>query len=108
MKISDRQFRFVAIGIWVLLWGIVGVGCSPAPEMPRGETVRVERVVSGQTLEIVDRGADIPVLRRVRLIGISAPDLRQDPWGSQAQQKLEELCQGRQVLLEWDEKKEDR
>jgi len=108
MRISDRRFKFVAIGISVLLWGIVGAGCSRAPEPPRGETVRVERVVSGQTIEIVDRTADIPVLRRVRLIGISAPDLRQDPWGSQAQQKLEELCQGQQVLLEWDEKKEDR
>ena len=108
MRISDRGFRVVGMGLLLLFWAIIGVGCSDTSKLPPGETVRVERVVSGQTLEIIDRTADVPVLQQVRLIGISAPDLDQDPWGSQAQQKLEELCQGQQVLLEWDEKTSDR
>lgn len=95
-------------GLLLLLLGILGVGCADGSEMPSGTTIRVERVVSGQTIEVIDTTANIPVLKRVRLIGINAPDLKQDPWGMAAKQKLQGLCQGQQVLLEFDEMESDR
>lgn len=88
------------------LFGILQVACVPVlsgcspPEQPTGTTIRVERVVSGQTLEIVDQTANIPVLQQVRLLGITAPDLKQQPWGEEAKRYLQELCQGKEVLLE--------
>lgn len=47
-------------------------------------------------------------LERVRLLGIDAPDLRQNPWGVQAQQALADLVAGQQVWLEFDEAPRDR
>ncbi|MBD2574348.1 MULTISPECIES: thermonuclease family protein [Arthrospira] len=108
MKISHKLLRLMLTGLLLLLWGIVGVGCSEPPETPTGMTVRVERVVSGQTIEIVSPTENIPRLQRVRLIGINAPDLRQDPWGMEAKRRLQQLCQGQQVLLELDQMESDR
>jgi len=83
---------------------------------PSGQMVLVEQVLSGQTIEVVgqasrlslsasDRTADP---RRVRLIGIEAPDLRQQPWGIEARQQLAELLGNGPVLLELDVEKRDQ
>ncbi len=71
---------------------------SPSPEL----TVKVERVISGQTLEIAGQP-----LVKVRLIGIEAPDLRQQPWGQAAKQYLTEILKEQPVLLELDREPED-
>ena len=81
--------------------------CSQ-PDLPKGMFTKVERVVTGQTLEILDKTGDIPALQPVRLMGITTPDLKQDPWGTQAQQKLRQLCQGKQILLEANLNAKDR
>lgn len=73
-----------------------------------GEMIRVERVVSGQTIEIADRSAALPVLKPIRLIGIQAPDLKQKPWGQKARTELEKLTLGQEVLLEFDVQQTDR
>ncbi len=80
--------------------------CSQ-PDLPKGIFTKVERVVSGQTLEILDKTGKIPVLQQVRLAGITAPDLRQEPWGVQAKQYLNQLCQGQKILLEANLKDKD-
>jgi len=72
-----------------------------------GETVKIERVVSGQTLERAGNGQS-KVIQRVRLIGINAPDLKQKPWGPKARKRLEELIDDKPVLLEFEVEKEDR
>ncbi|MEL7038435.1 MAG: thermonuclease family protein [Cyanobacteria bacterium J06592_8] len=84
------------------------VSCSTSEPPVLGTLSRVERVISGQTLEILDARTVVPELQRVRLIGISAPDLKQQPWGRQAQRYLEKLCQGKEVLLEFDVEQSDR
>ncbi|MDX2100370.1 MAG: thermonuclease family protein [Leptolyngbyaceae cyanobacterium bins.59] len=82
-----RQFLPIALllGCLVLL-----LSACQAPPSPSGPFVRVERVISGQTLEILGL-KDENTTQRVRLIGIEAPDLEQQPWGFQAQARLEEL-----------------
>ncbi len=72
-----------------------------------GQLIRVERVVSGQTIEIADRSLAVPILEPIRLIGIQAPDIRQKPWGQEAKTQLERLTLGQEVLLEFDVQEKD-
>lgn len=83
MKISPLQ-RGACLGLLFL------GGCqSSAP--PQSPSVRVNRAMSGQSIEWVDRSQSPAVIYTGRLIGIDAPDLGQEPWGKQAQQRLQEL-----------------
>lgn len=77
--------------------------CQPT-STPPGMTGEVQRVISGQTLEVtISNGQTM----RVRLIGIDAPDLRQQPWGQTAKAKLEEMLKDRRVVIELDEQPEE-
>jgi micrococcal nuclease len=73
-----------------------------ASEPPRGSAVEVRRVISGQTVEIAGTSGQSRLFERVRLIGIAAPDVRQQPWGLDAKQRLEQLVEGQSVILEED------
>ena len=84
------------------------VSCEKIPEIPQGKTIKVERVVNGETIEIKGFANQTPILEQVRLIGIEAPDLKQEPWGQEAKQKLKQLIEGKQVLLETDPQAEDK
>jgi micrococcal nuclease len=66
------------------------VGCQSKPAK-NGITVQVQRVVSGQTIEVLNTNQQPPGIERVRLIGIEAPDLKQQPWGLMAQNRLEKM-----------------
>ena len=73
--------------------------CQPA--IPQKlEEVRITRVVSGQTLELKGR--------RVRLVGIDAPDLQQQPWGRAAKEQLQAMISSKPVLLEFDVQNQDQ
>jgi micrococcal nuclease len=76
---------------------------------PVGLTAQLQRVNSGQTLEVLITSN---LIERVRLIGIQAPDLAQQPWGKAAKEELETLLRennDRQlVLLESDRTEKDR
>lgn len=76
--------------IWLRTSGLLLLaGCQTAP--PDRPTIQISRVISGQSIEWVDRSQQPPVIQQGRLIGIDAPDLAQEPWGKQAKQGLEEL-----------------
>lgn len=90
----------------VLLLGGVLTRCQ-SPEPPSGQLVQVQRVLSGQTLEILDRSQKIPLTRQVRLLGVETPDLQQEPWGKQAKIRLQELIQDQPVRLELEGKNQD-
>ena len=95
-------FSLVTVFCFILLGG-----CQ-STDTPQGETLKVQRVLSGQTLEIVapqnQTGSNI----RVQLIGVSAPDLRQRPWGELAKERLQEMIGEKPVLLESDLEPKDQ
>lgn len=95
MKIKVRSQREVRIALVALLLQ----GCQSA-STPAGMEVKISRVISGQTLEIA--GSQSASLARVRLIGIDAPDLEQQPWGQAAKERLEAMIGSKPVLLEFD------
>jgi micrococcal nuclease len=85
---NSRCLRSCAWLVASLLLLLV-TGCQSTP--PNYPTVQISRVISGQTIEWVDRSQQPPVIQQGRLSGIDAPALGQDPWGKQAKQRLEEL-----------------
>lgn len=77
-------------------------GCLSTP-VPKGITVQVQQVVSGQTLDVLNTNQQPPLIERVRLIGIEAPDLKQHPWGAAAKNRLEKMLSkitGQQLVLQ--------
>lgn len=100
----------------VLIFGccLLLFGCQFS-HLPLGLTVQVQRIVSGQTIEVVlsERANSS---QQVRLMGISAPDLRQHPWGEAAKQRLEQLIResntqhslSQNILLESESEEPDR
>ncbi|HEY9836982.1 MAG TPA: thermonuclease family protein, partial [Vampirovibrionales bacterium] len=97
-----KNFRFPVSWIGLLFL----ISCSVPVPGPQVE-VRVERVISGNTLEVRELNDSGSARKRVRLIGIEAPDLQQTPWGNAAKQQLERLIEGQTLLLEWDIETED-
>ena len=77
-------------------------GCQTTTQ-PQGLKVQVKRVISGQTIEVVSNDKTI----QVRLIGIDAPDLQQQPHGQAAKAFLTQLIVDKQVILELDDQKQD-
>ncbi|MDP5016190.1 MAG: thermonuclease family protein [Dolichospermum sp.] len=72
--------------------------------------VKVARVVSGQSLEVLGMEAQPNLISSLRLIGLDAPDLRQFPWGEDAKRLLETLIGGanQAVNLEFDLEAKDK
>jgi micrococcal nuclease len=101
MKINTPFLLSLILGLWMLL-----SSCQKA-EVPQGQRIQVQRVISGQSLEILDRVNKVPMIKKVRLIGINTPDLRQEPWGVQAKTRLEQLIKEKPVLLEFDVETQD-
>ncbi len=81
---------------------------SKSPIIPA--SVKVARVVSGQSLEVLGMEAQPNLISQVRLIGLDAPDIRQYPWGDDAKQLLETLIGGanQAVNLEFDLEAKDK
>jgi micrococcal nuclease len=101
MKTNTPFLLSLILGLWMLL-----SSCQKA-EIPQGQRIQVQRVISGQSLEILDRVNKVPIIKEVRLIGINTPDMKQEPWGVQAKTRLEELIKGKSVLLEFDVETKD-
>lgn len=97
------------VGLLVIVFCLVGLlgGCD-RNIAPSTDPVQIRRVVSGQTVEIVGMGRNSQNSQTVRLIGIDAPDLQQQPWGIEAKQALEKLVDSQSVRLEFDVEKQDR
>jgi micrococcal nuclease len=73
-------------------------------------SVKIARVVSGQSLEVLGMEAQANLISQVRLIGLDAPDIRQLPWGEDAKQLVETLIGGadQAVNLEFDLEAKDK
>ncbi len=86
----------------LVLTGVANLGLEflAKPKPKNQETWIAKRVLSGQTIEAVPSGSS--KRSRLRLIGISAPALDQDPWGLAARTALEELLGSDPFILERD------
>lgn len=97
--------------ILILACLLLVVSCQ-AKNQPTNNAVQVKvaRVVSGQSLEVLGMAEQPNLISQVRLIGIDAPDMRQRPWGDEAKQKLETLIGGAEqvVTLEFDLEAKDK
>ena len=97
-----QVYRWMKIRKFLLLFGcLLLIGCQP-PIEPQGTIVQVSRAINGQTIEILDPTGQTALNQRVRLLGIDAPLIEQEPWGIEARQRLAELVEGQTVLLEAD------
>ena len=74
------------------------LGCSDRLEGRSFISAKVTKVISGQTVEVLL--TDTSEVAKVRIIGIDAPDLRQDPWGEAAKNRLIELVIAMPIELE--------
>ena len=82
MKINWMIKQIIICGCCLLL-----AGCSiNNSDNSALISAQVLRVVSGQTINIAQ--TEPHFANKIRIIGIDAPDLRQEPWGKAAQQKL--------------------
>ena len=107
-RIASRLREKILYCLLAIALSLLLASCEEPPKIPQGSTVKIERVVTGQTIEITGFADQTPILEQVRLIGIEAPDLKQEPWGPDARQKLEQLIGEQQILLEADAQDKDR
>ncbi|PHM09887.1 thermonuclease family protein [Nostoc sp. 'Peltigera malacea cyanobiont' DB3992] len=106
----------VSLGEWVRKIAILAcllllVSCQAKNQLPNSEAqVKVARVVSGQSLEVLGMAEQPNLISQVRLVGVDAPDLRQRPWGEAAKEQLENLIGGveQSVTLEFDLEAKDK
>lgn len=104
-KQEKRTRKSLSLFVLILLLLMLSFwlqGCQ-SKTMPQGMQVKVARVLSGQTLEVEQTAKPM----QVRLVGIDAPDLQQQPWGGEAKQRLEAMIIGKTVLLEFDTQQKD-
>lgn len=90
-----------------ILYCLLLLTSCQAAKPGKGLEVKVARVVSGQTLEVTGIGDQPALISQVRLIGIDAPDLRQNPWGEEAKTNLEQMISNKPVWLEFDVQDKD-
>ncbi len=106
---SHRRLQPLQVAFWRVLILPVALclllsGCQPAAIAPQGITVQVQRVVSGDTLEVTGTKPQANFVEQVQLIGVDAPELGQQPWGSAARAFLKQKIDPANptVLLEMD------
>ena len=103
---KHSYYTGIACIIFFLLAGSLSFASVP------GTTYHVTRVNDGNTISIrVKSFAGIPLkIEQVRLIGVDAPGLRQEPWGSLAKKYLKKLINQNDwiVNIEFDTQQRDR
>lgn len=89
--------RLIALLV-LLCYCVVLVSCQ-ADRLPQGQMVKVSRVVSGQTIEVLDTSGKTQFTQRVRLLGIVAPHWKhQTAWSTAAKEQLKTLIEPGQIV----------
>lgn len=98
VQLNFSRFAAVCVMVCCLVWL---VSCQVV-RVHQGEEVKVVRVVSGQTIEVLD--GNNPLAEQVRLLGIEAPNWQeQKAWSAAAKKQLAEWIElGSTVRLETD------
>ncbi|WP_413171811.1 thermonuclease family protein [Anabaena azotica] len=108
---SKAQFIILAQKIAILSCLLLLVSCQAKSQSTNIlAEVKIARVVSGQTLEVLGMAEQPNLISQVRLIGVDAPDSRQLPWGDDAKEMLEKLIDSPQksIKLEFDLEAKDK
>jgi micrococcal nuclease len=104
-SMSGMYYTGIAVLIFLLSAGF------PADEA-HGVTYLVTEVNDGDTVSIkVKSFVGVPLkIERVRLIGIDAPELKQEPWGRRAKRRLKKLASenGWVIDVEFDVEQRDQ
>jgi micrococcal nuclease len=105
------KFGVLVRKIAILACLLLLVSCQTNNQLTANQAqVKVARVASGQSLEVLGMAEQPNLISQVRLIGIDAPDIRYIPWGDNAKQGLEKLIGGGEqfVTLEFDIETKDK
>ena len=111
IKTVAAYFGELVRKIVILACLLLLVSCQANKQLTTNQAqVKVARVVSGQSLEVLGMAEQPNLISQVRLIGIDAPDIRHRPWGDNAKQALEKLIGGAEqiVTLEFDIEPKDK
>jgi len=104
------KLRFTAALIVLLLCVNVLAGCGNKPAASQGrQSVTIERVVDGDTVEITQAGKK----EKVRLIGIDTPETKKPNkpvmfYGKEAYEYTKKRLEKKTVQLEWDVEERDQ
>lgn len=108
---NQRRIMYIAALVCLTFIFIVMTGCKnqPAATQTGRETVKVERVVDGDTFEIKKDGKK----EKVRLIGIDTPETKKPNtpvmfYGKEASDFTTKRLEGKTVELEWDVEQRDQ
>lgn len=103
--VITRRLAILAGGLLLSGAANIALDVLGKPKLQNQEAWQAKRIISGQTIEAVP--VNSRQRQRIRLIGITAPALDQDPWGLAARNRLEELVGGDPFLLEKDVEEKD-
>src|SRR5215218_11343642 len=106
----SRILRLVSLCISTVVVITTGASAQEEEEVEYDETVKVKRIVDGDTVRI-DPAVD--GIDEVRLIGVDTPETKDrdcdvQPYGPEAVKFTRDELQGEEVALEFDEDREDR
>jgi micrococcal nuclease len=108
-----RLFKLVIpVVIAAILLILIGVGCQSKPAAqaaPGRDSVKVNRIVDGDTLEIEWKGKK----EKIRLIGVDTPETKKPGtpvmyYGKEASEYTKKRLEKQTVQLEWDVDRTDR
>lgn len=88
-----KAFHSTISQLCILCLCLLLVGCQ-SNHFSNAINVQVQQVVSGHTIDVLNPARQPALIERVRLIGIEAPDLKQQPWGEAAKNRLEQKISG--------------
>jgi micrococcal nuclease len=95
----------------IFLFCLLLLGCQAKKDTLQAGMVEIKvvRIVSGQTLQVMGFREQPNLISEVRLTGISAPSTRQRPWGEASKERLTELINDKSspVRLEFDVEAKD-
>jgi micrococcal nuclease len=99
---SSAAYHWMKIRLIAILLLLTLTACQSNSETSNRIAVKIERAVSGNTVEMVALGG----MERLRLVGIDAPSMSNKPWGPAARDRLNEIIQAadRNFTLELDHK----
>ncbi|MEC4804500.1 MAG: thermonuclease family protein [Jaaginema sp. PMC 1079.18] len=109
MKLGGNFFIFsFPQRVWVIAIALSLFIFSCQSPTPTGKNATIRRVISGNSLEVLISDRNPPQAQTVRLRGVDAPQLYQEPWGKAAQDYLAtRLPPQTAVLLEIDASQTD-